>query len=159
MIHARGLIHVSELESNYYQIGNDLKLIKNIKCALSEDLFLLYAQPITSLQDNFPQQHFEILLRLLDRDGKTILPGSFIEIAERHGLMPNIDVWVINHLFKQLNSRIMVEIFKHIAVDMGLKTVAEFVETQDILHTLRDLNIDYGQGYHLGHPQKFTQSI
>ncbi|WP_287195290.1 EAL domain-containing protein [Syntrophothermus sp.] len=35
---------------------------------------------------------------------------------------------------------------------MGKKTIAEFVESEDVLKTLRELGVDCGQGYFLGRP-------
>ncbi|MCB1751989.1 MAG: EAL domain-containing protein, partial [Gammaproteobacteria bacterium] len=32
------------------------------------------------------------------------------------------------------------------------KTIAEFVETQDVLESLRILDVDYAQGYYIGRP-------
>ena len=70
--------------------------------ALENNLFSLYAQSITPLKGNDLRQTFEILLRLTDRTDKVILPGVFMDIAERNFLMNDIDTWVINHLFDTL---------------------------------------------------------
>ena len=40
---------------------------------------------------------------------------------------------------------------------MGLETVAEFVESEAILDQLRELGVDYAQGYHLGRPQPLSE--
>ena len=37
----------------------------------------------------------------------------------------------------------------------GLTTVAEFVENQEILDILRELGVDYAQGYHISKPEPF----
>jgi len=47
----------------------------------------------------------------------------------------------------------MVEAVHHIGHIMGLKTIAEWVESQAILLKLRQIGVDYGQGYALGHPR------
>ena len=39
----------------------------------------------------------ELLLRLRDEDGGVVLPGAFLPAAERYGLMPAIDRWVIRN--------------------------------------------------------------
>ena len=39
-----------------------------------------------------------------------------------------------------------------LAKGMGIKTVAEFVESEDILKHLRELGVDYGQGFYFGKP-------
>ncbi len=35
---------------------------------------------------------------------------------------------------------------------LGIKTVAEFVDDEKTLEMVRDLGVDFGQGYHLGKP-------
>ena len=40
---------------------------------------------------------------------------------------------------------------------MGLKTVAEFVENDDILVKLRGLGVDYTQGYAIGQPRSLEE--
>jgi diguanylate cyclase (GGDEF)-like protein/PAS domain S-box-containing protein len=47
----------------------------------------------------------------------------------------------------------MVEAVHHIGHIMGLKTIAEWVESQATLLKLRQIGVDYGQGYALGHPR------
>ena len=47
----------------------------------------------------------------------------------------------------------MVSAIKEIAHRMGIKTIAEFVESEDILQHLRKLGVDYAQGYHINEPQ------
>ena len=51
----------------------------------------------------------------------------------------------------------MVGSMQQIAAQLGLQTVAEFVETQQSLECLRALGIDYAQGYHVGRPQPLAQ--
>lgn len=46
----------------------------------------------------------------------------------------------------------MVAAINNIGHVMGLKTIAEFVETPLILQKLRDLGVDYAQGYGIGKP-------
>jgi diguanylate cyclase (GGDEF)-like protein len=70
-----------------------------------------------------------------------------------------IDGSFITELNKDKVSKVMVEAINHLAVGIGLKTVAEFVENQAILDTLRQLKIDYAQGYHLGCPQQLTDVL
>ncbi len=46
------------------------------------------------------ERHVEILLRMIDRNGKIIPPGAFIPAAERYGLMTAIDRVVIETFFQ-----------------------------------------------------------
>ncbi|MBK5219216.1 MAG: EAL domain-containing protein [Thermoleophilia bacterium] len=54
---------------------------------------VLYSQPIVPLAGGEPSE--ELLLRMLGPGGEVILPGSFLPVAERYGLIGEIDRWVI----------------------------------------------------------------
>jgi diguanylate cyclase (GGDEF)-like protein len=94
--------------------------ISQIHQAIAEDRFQLYAQDIVPIvsagrpptgdhhvviapqaegQLEF-ERHVEILLRMIDRDGKIIPPGCFIPAAERYGLMTDLDCVVIETFFR-----------------------------------------------------------
>ncbi len=66
-----------------------------IRHALDNDLFVLHYQPIVDLHTN-RIAHYEALLRMQDEDGGLIYPSDFLDIAERFGLINEIDKWVLN---------------------------------------------------------------
>jgi PAS domain S-box-containing protein len=68
--------------------------VKHIKAALMENRFRLVQQPIASLQGG-DHAMFDVLLRMLDTNGKEVLPGEFMPAAERNDLLKNIDRWVV----------------------------------------------------------------
>ena len=248
-----------------------IRWVRRLRKALNNNLFSLYAQSITPLKGDDCRKSFEILLRLQDRANKVILPGVFMDIAERNFLMKDIDTWVVNNLFATLEksenanwkdcrfsinlsgsslsnesflqflqrrlaqsslppelfcfeitesvaisnldrliefihslkkigcsfalddfgkgvssltylkslpvdylkidgsfikeldvnpaSKVMVEAIGHIAEGIGLKTVAEYVENEHILNNVRDLNVDYAQGFHLSRPTALLDAI
>lgn len=53
----------------------------------------------------------------------------------------------------------MVEAIGSIAKLMGVQTVAEYVTTPDALQRLRDMGIDYLQGYAVAKPQPFADAV
>ncbi len=64
-----------------------------LEAALASGAFCLLAQPILDLRTGQVVGH-ELLLRL--REGSRLLdPSSFLPIAERLGLLPKIDLWVV----------------------------------------------------------------
>ncbi|HYH62866.1 MAG TPA: EAL domain-containing protein, partial [Solirubrobacterales bacterium] len=65
-----------------------------IKSALRDDLFAVYAQPIASLGDE-DADRYELLIRMTDDNGDVVAPGAFLPVAERFGLITEIDVWMI----------------------------------------------------------------
>jgi diguanylate cyclase (GGDEF)-like protein len=88
----------------------DMNLISTIYTAIEQDLFKLYFQPIVNIDYDKSEKynHFETLLRLPDprNPEKLISPALFIPIAERYGLAFKIDLWVIENLFKILNTNL-----------------------------------------------------
>jgi len=79
--------------------------IATLSNALEQDRLLLYKQPIISLlPDHKTITRHELLVRLVNAQGKIILPGAFIPVAERHGLMAAIDRWVIRTAFQNYNT-------------------------------------------------------
>jgi diguanylate cyclase (GGDEF)-like protein/PAS domain S-box-containing protein len=82
----------------------EMQWAARINNALEEDRFELFRQTILPLQANEEGAHYEILLRMRDENGGIISPGLFIEAAERYGITPNIDRWVIRSAFRWLVS-------------------------------------------------------
>lgn len=75
-------------------IEQDRLWVRRIKAALLEDRFRLVHQPIASLHDAH-QGLYDVLVRMVDETDEEVLPGEFLPAAQRHGLMKNIDRWVI----------------------------------------------------------------
>ena len=77
-----------------------MQMVNVLHHALEHDRFCLYAQPIVAINAKARaggRLHHELLLRMLDPDGKAISPGRFLGAAERYGLTSKIDRWVIHH--------------------------------------------------------------
>jgi diguanylate cyclase (GGDEF)-like protein/PAS domain S-box-containing protein len=72
----------------------DMVWVKHIKAALMENRFRLVQQPVASLQGEDPGM-FDVLVRMVDTQGKEVLPSEFMAAAERNDLLKNIDRWVV----------------------------------------------------------------
>jgi multidomain signaling protein FimX len=68
--------------------------VKHIKAALMENRFRLAQQPVASLQGDDPEM-WDVLVRMVDPQGKEVLPSEFMAAAERNDLLKNIDRWVV----------------------------------------------------------------
>jgi len=75
-----------------------------LRDALDNDRFLLVYQPIVSLHGE-TQERYEVLMRMTDPDGKEIMPGQFIQVAEQNGLMGEVDRWVVAHAIHAVAER------------------------------------------------------
>lgn len=76
------------------QVESKFTWEKRIREALKKDLFLLYCQPILDLRSD-RISHYELLLRMAGERDEVILPSAFIGVAERFGLIRDIDRWVV----------------------------------------------------------------
>ena len=263
-------IYMYDLGREKKRKNSQLLWVKKLRHALEENRFCLYTQPIIPLKFGNQKIHHEVLIRLLDENGKVVLPEKFLEIANLYSMMPRIDSWVIENLFKYLNdsnfstwdnicfsinisgaslndnrfldylsnklqqsiipshifcfeitetiainnlsqvskfinslqslgcsfalddfgkgmssltylknlpvdylkidgsfikeihtetvTKAMVQAINYLAEALGIKTIAEFAENQDIVDILKELQVDYAQGYHYGKPNLFNSS-
>lgn len=230
----------------------------------------LYVQHIRPVYPEVAAEWWELLVRLHERDGQLVLPGVFLPTAERYGLMPLLDRWVIKQalalagrfqqagrplrlsvnlsgqsfidprlideletalreaaltpgtlcleitelaavaeldvaeqsirrlkeagclfalddfgaglasyaylkhlpvshlkidgsLVRQLEQepldRAVVEAINHLGHAVGIRTVAKFVETDELLRRLREIGVDYVQGYAIGTPQPVADLV
>src|SRR5262249_54048653 len=86
---------------------DEMSWVHRIQEALENNRFCLYAQEILPLREEYTgRRHFELLLRLKSRSGAIVSPAEFIPPAERYGLMPLIDRWVVRNAFRQLASEL-----------------------------------------------------
>jgi diguanylate cyclase (GGDEF)-like protein/PAS domain S-box-containing protein len=78
-----------------------LEWVERIRDALDEDRLVLHAQPVVETATGHTTQH-ELLVRMVDVHGDLIQPGSFLPIAERFGLIREIDRWVVTRAIRML---------------------------------------------------------
>ena len=86
------------------KINDEMQWVGTITKAFEAHRFVLYRQQKVALVSGIKTQHYEILLRLRDEDGAIISPGEFLPAAERYGLAPSFDRWVIRNCFAYLDT-------------------------------------------------------
>jgi EAL domain-containing protein (putative c-di-GMP-specific phosphodiesterase class I) len=74
---------------------------KVIRKTIDEERFYLAYQPVVSLAGDAGKR-YEALLRIVDEEGDTILPGQFLAIAEKSGFIAEIDYWVLDTSFRKI---------------------------------------------------------
>jgi diguanylate cyclase (GGDEF)-like protein/PAS domain S-box-containing protein len=78
------------------QMRSRLTWVMAIEQALRENRFVVHAQPIVDLTTGEVDRH-ELLVRMEADDGTIIAPDLFLPVAERVGLIPQIDRWMVQH--------------------------------------------------------------
>jgi diguanylate cyclase (GGDEF)-like protein/PAS domain S-box-containing protein len=78
------------------QRQGEMNVVSSITEAYENDLFELYYQPIVSVKNlSETTRHYELLIRMRDKQGKILPPGFFLPAAERFNLAHKVDRWVI----------------------------------------------------------------
>jgi len=72
-------------------------LLHNIQRALDENSFILMAQPIVGVRGD---SYYEILLRMKNEQGETVMPNDFFPVVHEFGLSYQIDMWVLENTLK-----------------------------------------------------------
>ncbi|MEK6662258.1 MAG: EAL domain-containing protein [Pseudomonadota bacterium] len=90
-------IHVYQVDDiEHARRRGEMQWSTRISVALKENRFVLYVQriePISAAAGD--AAHYEILVRMVEEDGKIVLPARFIGAAERYHQMIGIDRWVV----------------------------------------------------------------
>lgn len=94
----RGRVYI--VENNDQQLDlqqTQMSHVANVSQAIKENRFYLVKQLIKPMTDHHEQRdHYELLLRLKDREGNLITPEEFIPVAERYGVITIVDRWVLS---------------------------------------------------------------
>jgi polar amino acid transport system substrate-binding protein len=78
------------------QFNNETEIENRLRECLDKGTFHFVYQPQYSIEDR-SLRGFETLLRMEDRNGKSISPELFIRIAEKGTLIEKLDNWVLDH--------------------------------------------------------------
>ncbi|HEU4670443.1 MAG TPA: EAL domain-containing protein [Dyella sp.] len=93
----RNRVHFySEHDDETARRRGEMEWANRLRWAADEGRLLLHYQELRPLDPHSGKGvHIELLLRFRDEEGRLVVPGAFIPAAERYGLMPTIDRWVI----------------------------------------------------------------
>jgi diguanylate cyclase (GGDEF)-like protein len=102
---------------------HDAIWVKRIKAAMIERRFRLAHLPIAGLRSDSIAM-FDMLIRMLDEQGKPILPSEFLPAAERNNLMKTLDRWIIGaameYCANESADRVFVRLSRHSMQDLSL---------------------------------------
>ena len=156
-------------DADITQRRREIQWATELRDALDEQRLLLYAQPIVALGG--AAQHtpwYEVLLRLRRRNGRIVLPGAFLPAAERFGLMPPIDGYVLTRVLDCLlgpgqakGARLSVNLSGRSIEDPGVMTRIENYFT-DPRHNVDRLCIELTETTavaHLGRTREFINRL
>ncbi len=100
----RNRIHLMPLNAELlFKKVEESERLQYLTQTLENGQFHLYGQSIEPLSQRVEgRKHMEVLLRMKDKDDKVIAPMAFIPMAERYGLMADIDSWVLKQVCQHI---------------------------------------------------------
>lgn len=110
----------------------------------ADNRLVLYYQPIVPLSGPAVQEsaeHYEVLLRIVDRDGNLIVPSRFIATAEEFGLISKVDHLVATRSIDMLKYWHGQGRKVHLSVNLSGKTFDDPTFLQVIKGHLKDANL------------------
>jgi diguanylate cyclase (GGDEF)-like protein len=145
--------------------------VRHLKAALMEDRFRLAQLPIAGLRCDSIQM-YDLLVRMIDDQGNSVLPSEFLPAAERNNLMKNIDRWMlkaaVNFCGKNSVDRVFVRLsqqsitdpstaawieqqldgdgfdFSRLVIEIPERDAAKYIKhTRQIVHRARKIGIGF----------------
>ncbi len=95
-----------------------LECVERIRTALEEDRFTLHAQPVVDAASGETTQ-LELLLRMTGPGDELVMPGSFLPVAERFGLIGEIDRWVVTRTIQMLGEQARLGVRPKVEVNLS----------------------------------------
>jgi len=116
--------HSMRKSENYAQ---NIEWINKIKEALIEDRVVTYYQPIIDNRTGNIVK-YETLVRMLDKEGNTVPTWTFLEIAQKSKLYPQVTKIVIDKAFKAFEDFPQYDFSLNLTVeDINSKEITEFI--------------------------------
>ena len=112
---------------------------KDLKNALKNDSFEMLYQPQYEISSH-RLVGFESLIRLKNKKGEYINTQQFIQIAEKSGLIYEIDLWVMRNVMKQTRDFVILHPEVEISINVSGKHITNkgFIET--VIDSLSETN-------------------
>ena len=138
----RNRVHVYDPESASAR-HREMRWVSRLTSANDEGrLEIVYQQivPVSSNNGN-ARPHYELLLRLRDEEGRTVLPNEFIPAAERYNIMSILDRWVIERTLRELvpSRRDGVETAPYtVAVNLSGTTLSDHAFLESLMQQLEE---------------------
>ena len=80
--------------------------------------------------------------------------SNFERMVELHVDFIKIDGSLIKNIDQNDDMRIIAKTIVNFAKELNIKTVAEYVHSEEVLNQVKILGVDFAQGYHIGKPSE-----
>ncbi|MEP6666547.1 MAG: GGDEF domain-containing phosphodiesterase, partial [Nocardioidaceae bacterium] len=121
--------------------GGQLAWADRITEAIADDRFVLQAQPVMGAREG-EIVGAELLLRMVDEDGEVVPPGRFLYIAERLGLVTQLDTWVSGQAIALLEQVGRLNTDFHLEVNLSGHSIGDPELTNFLCTRIPEADID-----------------
>ena len=129
-------------ESTVKRIEDNIKMEGFIKNAIENDLIVVNYQPIYSKEKN-KITSAEALVRIKDPNGALIYPNSFIELAEKNGLISKLGEKVFIHVCDFINKYNLNELgLEYIEVNLSVVQCGDEKLADRYIEIMKEYNIN-----------------
>jgi Amt family ammonium transporter len=167
--HGRNRVHLYQTDDlAVAEHQQHIAWVSRIRQALDRDEFELHFQTIQPLGVQ-GGEHFELLLRLRDDQGRLIQPGAFLPAAERYDLMPTLDRWVIRTALARLGPLLRQDTGRMCAINLsgqslGDERMVEFILREIAAHNIPPSTLCFeitetSAISHLGHARELAHRL
>ncbi len=119
----------------------DIGWSRRLREAIENDRFVLAAQPIVETRTR-EVVYYEILVRMRGIGDEIVAPTAFLPTAERFGLAPEIDRWVIRHAMKALTRLRATQPGLRFSINLSAKTLMDVSVCDFIVDNLKATGLD-----------------
>lgn len=125
------------------RLGAQMSWLERVEKALAEERFALQAQPVVDLATGETIQH-EVLVRMCGDRGDLIPPSTFLYVAERFGVIRELDRWIVTRAIRQMAvARAAGQAFP-LAVNISGLSTSDGPLLETISRELREGNVPAG---------------
>ena len=149
----------------YQEIMNRYLTEKDLKNAIKNDLFEMLYQPQYEINTH-KLIGFESLIRLKNKKGEYINTQQFIQIAEKSGLIYDIDMWVMHNVMKQTRDFVLLHPEVEVSINISGKHITNkgFIETvidslSETKFPAKNLKIEITESSYIRHIDEAAQVV
>ena len=149
----------------YQEIMNRYLTEKDLKNAIKNDLFEMLYQPQYEINTH-KLIGFESLIRLKNKKGEYINTQQFIQIAEKSGLIYDIDMWVMHNVMKQTRDFVLLHPEIEVSINVSGKHITNkgFIETvidslSETKFPAKNLKIEITESSYIRHIDEAAQVV
>ena len=149
----------------YQEIMNRYLTEKDLKNALKNDTFEMLYQPQYEINTH-KLIGFESLIRLKNKKGEYINTQQFIQIAEKSGLIYDIDMWVMHNVMKQTRDFVLLHPEIEVSINVSGKHITNKGFIENVIDSLsetkfpaKNLKIEITESSYIRHIDEAAQVV